>query len=161
MIDPTHQAKLDDPVLLDTVSTVLSGFIAVWDEPTKQAIQECASAHVTGATIQNEVLYLRAFTIVFGLGQTLGDTKVKAAILDRFQGRVVNLLPDASTFLERANDYATAVAAAGPDEVARSVGLMFARQCGLPEATSLVGLGEKQFGALSAVLPGFFQDATR
>lgn len=159
LIDPTHQAKLDDPVVLDTVSTVLSGFIAVWDEPTKQAIQECAAGATSTSTIENEILYLRAFTIVFGLGQHLGDTKIKSEILDRFQGRVANLLPDAQTFLGRASDYTRALEAAEPDDVPRQIGIVFAQHCGKHGDAGKIELAEKQFRALSAVLLQFLQDA--
>ena len=155
-----RQAKLDDPVLLDTVSTVLSGFIAVWDEPTKQAIQGCSSDGVSSTTIQNEILYLRAFTIVFGLGQHLGDTKIKSEILDRFHGRVANLLPHAQTFLGRSADYTVAVEASGPDDVGRQVGIVFAQHCGKHGDPGLIDLAEKQYSVLSTVLLQFFLDAT-
>ena len=161
MIDATRQAKLDDPVLLDTVSTVLSGFIGVWDEPTKQAIQECSAAGVSGSTVQDEVLYLRAFTIVFGLGQNLGDTKIKSRLLDRFQGRAVNLLPDGQTFLERAADYTRALEASDSADAGRQLGVVFAQHCGIHGDQGLMDLGLKQYSALSAVLPQFFTDATQ
>ena len=160
MIDPARQARLDDPVVLDTVSTVLSGFIAVWDEPTKQAIQQCSAGAVSPTTIEHEILFLRAFTIVFGLGQHLGDTKVKSSILDRFHGRVANLLPDAQTFLERAGDYTRAVEAAEPDDIARQTGIVFAQHCGKHGDPDLIELAAKQHAALSAVLPQFLLDAT-
>ena len=161
MIDPDSQAKLDDPVVLDTISTVLSGFIGVWDEPTQQAIAECAATGVSSSTIQDEVLYLRAFIIVFGLGQQLGDTKIKAALLDRFQGRVANLLPDGETFLERAADYTRALEASDPDDVSRQIGVVFAQQCGKHGDLGLIDLGGKQYSALSGVLPQFFLDTTQ
>jgi len=161
MIDPTRQAKLDDPVVLDTISTVLSGFIAVWDEPSKQAIQECSDGAVSPTTIEHEVLYLRAFVIVFGLGRHLGDTKIKSAILDRFHGRLTHLIPDTPTFLERAADYARAVEASDPDDVGGQVGIVFARHCGKPGHADLASLGERQYAALSIVLPQFLLEATK
>jgi len=161
MIDPPRQAKLDEPVLLDTVSTVLSGFIGVWDEPTKAAILECSAAGASSTTIQDEVLYLRAFTIVFGLGQNLGDTKIKSALLDRFQGRVANLLPEAQAFIGRAADYTMALEASDPDDVGRQIGVVFGQHCGKHGDQALIELGAKQYSALTTVLLQFFLDATK
>jgi hypothetical protein len=161
MIDPTRQDKLDDPVLLDTVSTVLSGFIGVWDEPTKLAIQDCSSEGVSNTAVQNEVLYLRAFTIVFGLGQHLGDTKIKSRLLERFQGRAANLLPEAQAFLGRATDYTTALEASDPADAGKQVGMVFAQHCGKHGDQGLIDLGTQQYSALSAVLYQFFLDATK
>ena len=160
MVDPPHQAKLDDPVVLDTVSTVLSGFIAVWDEPTKQAIQECSGGAVSPTAVENEILYLRAFGIVFGLGQHLGDTKIKSQILDRFHGRVANLIPEAQTFVSRLADYSMAVEASDPDDVGRQIGIVFAQHCGKHGDSDLVKLAEKQYSALSTVLGQFLLEAT-
>ncbi len=160
MIDSTRQEKLDDPVVLDTISTVLSGFIAVWDEPTKQTIQECTTGTVSTTTIENEVLYLRAFAIVFILGQQLGETKIKSAVLDRFHGRVAHLLPDVSAFLDHAADYASALEASGPDDVGSQIGVVFGGHCGRQGDTRLASLGEKQYAALSLVIPQFLIDAT-
>jgi hypothetical protein len=159
MIDPVLQARLDDPVVLDTISTVLSGFIGVWDEPTKEAIEQSAATGASSTSVQDEVLYLRAFTIVLGLGKELGDTKVKSALLDRFQGRVVNLLPDGEAFPGRAADYARAFEAADPPDVGRQIGIVFAQHCGKHGDQRLVELGATQYAALAGVLPQFLLDA--
>ena len=160
MLDPTRLSRLDDPVLLDTVSTVLSGFLGLWDEPTKEALDRHASETVSRAMLQDELVYLRAFTIVFVLGRELGDGRLKTGLLDRFYGRAGAIVASAEGLLARAAAYTAAIETAGPDDVGVPVGQVFAQQLGRPGDQALGELGASQFSALEAVLSGFMLDAT-
>jgi hypothetical protein len=160
MLSAARLSRLDDPVLLDTVSTVLSGFLGLWDEPTKQALARHSTETLSHATLQDEIVYLRAFTIVFALGRELGDGRIKTALLDRFYGRAGALVPNGEGFLTRASDYTAAIEAAGPEEVGVQVGRVFAQQLGQPGNQDIRNLGASQFLALEGVLSRFLLDAT-
>ncbi len=160
MLEPARLSRLDDPVLLDTVSTVLSGFLGLWDQPTKEAIDRHASKTLSRAMLQDEIVYLRAFTIVFVLGRELGDGRIRGALLDRFYGRAGALVPNGEGFLTRAGDYTAAIEAGGPEEVCVQVGRVFAQQLGQPGKPDMQNLAASQFAALEGVLSGFLLDAT-